>query len=102
MKEILTRENLEDYFTVIIGGEDVSQHKPHPEGLLKAVERLEANKERTLYIGDSLVDAEAAERAGIAFLAVLSGVTSGEQFSGFSPIGFISDLGKILGFLQLS
>jgi phosphoglycolate phosphatase len=102
MMEILTRENLQDYFAIIIGGEDVSQHKPHPEGLLKAVERLKANKESTLYIGDSLVDAEAAERAGIAFLAVLSGVTTREEFSGFSPIGFISDLGKIGEFLEIA
>jgi phosphoglycolate phosphatase len=101
MMEILTRENLDKYFSLIVGGEDVDQHKPHPEGLLKAIDRLKANKARTLYMGDSRVDAEAAERAGIAFLAVVSGTTTREEFSGFSPIGFISHLGKIGEFLRL-
>ena len=37
INEILEREELMHGFHVVIGGEDVTQHKPHPEGLLEAM-----------------------------------------------------------------
>lgn len=100
--EILERENLTNYFSLILGGENVSQNKPHPEGLLKAVKELGEDKQRILYIGDSTVDAEAAERAGVPYLAVLSGATEKDGFSGFNPVGFISDLRELANFLGIS
>jgi phosphoglycolate phosphatase len=78
--EILKRDKLEEYFNCVIGGEDVKNHKPAPEGLFIAVEKLGLNKSETLYIGDSLVDAQAAKNAGIRFCAVLSGTTTADEF----------------------
>ena len=40
IKGILQREGLERFFRVIVGGEDVSAHKPDPSGLLGAVRAL--------------------------------------------------------------
>ena len=45
----------DDWFDIIIGGEDVTHHKPDPEGLLLAIDRLKACPEEVLYIGDSTV-----------------------------------------------
>ena len=98
---ILERENIAEFFDIIVGGEDVSLNKPHPEGLLKALELLHAEKKKTLYIGDSVVDAQTGESAGVAFLAVLSGVTGKEPFAAYSHVGIISDLREIDGFLKL-
>ena len=42
----------DDWFDIIIGGEDVTHHKPDPEGLLLAIDRLKACPEEVLYIGD--------------------------------------------------
>ncbi|HUS78200.1 MAG TPA: HAD-IA family hydrolase [Patescibacteria group bacterium] len=72
---ILDREGFTDLFDVIVGGEDVGSHKPDPESLLVAMEGLGSSVDDTLYVGDSLSDAEAAKRAGLPFAAVLSGVT---------------------------
>jgi len=77
---VLKREKLSDYFDTIVGGEDVKEHKPHPEGLLLAIEKLEINKEQAIYIGDSLVDAGAAKSADIDFIAVLTGTVSKTSF----------------------
>jgi HAD superfamily hydrolase (TIGR01549 family) len=42
--------------------------KPHPDGLLRAAERLGASPDRCLVLGDRLdADGEAARRAGMAF-----------------------------------
>lgn len=73
----------EDFFDVIIGGEDVELHKPSPEGLLLALEQLGSTKEETLYVGDSVVDAETAQAAGVNFAGVLTGMTTCEEFCAF-------------------
>ncbi|MBN1397910.1 MAG: HAD-IA family hydrolase [Bacteroidetes bacterium] len=92
IQEILKRENMLENFDVIIGGEDVLRHKPDPEGLLKAWERMNNKSLQTLYIGDSIIDAETAQRAGLPFLAVLTGVTNREAFRSYKVEGFIGDL----------
>jgi phosphoglycolate phosphatase len=93
--EFLQRENLLDDFDVIIGGEDVFCHKPHPEGLYQAAGRLNCRLNETLYVGDSVVDAEAAQRAGIAFAAVLSGMTRREEFDAYPLVAVMENLGQL-------
>jgi len=61
--EILERENLLEFFEVIIGGEDVQERKPDPKGLLEAIKKLNLAISQTIYVGDSLTDAETAYRA---------------------------------------
>jgi phosphoglycolate phosphatase len=82
IEAILRREDLLEAFGVIVGGEDVSAHKPDPEGLLQAIDRLSVSPQDTLYVGDSLTDAETARRASVRFAAVLSGVTPLDAFQG--------------------
>ncbi len=95
IEEFLQRENLLEAFDVIIGGEDVSCHKPDPEGLHQAVGRLNSSLEDSLYVGDSVVDAEAARRAGMAFAAVLSGVTRREEFDAYPLAVVLESLGQL-------
>jgi len=80
---VFRRENLLRFFQVIVGGEDVSAHKPDPQGLLAAVDRLGSRHAATLYVGDSVTDAETAKRAAVPFVAVLSGATPIEHFNGY-------------------
>lgn len=91
----LEREGLDQLFDVIVGGEDVAVHKPDPTGLFTAMERLKATPAQTLYVGDSAVDAETAERAGVAFVAVLSGVTPREAFAGHPVRAILADLSDL-------
>ena len=100
IEAILRRENLLNFFEVIVGGEDVSTLKPNPFGLLLAVKKLSITSSEAIYIGDSIIDAETANRAGISFISVLSGVTPRIAFSR-SQVRFflknISELPNILG-----
>jgi phosphoglycolate phosphatase len=89
---ILERERLLDSFAVIVGGEDVSQHKPDPESLLLALEQLAVSPGEALYVGDSVIDAQAAGRAGVPFVAVLSGTTSKEAFGDCEVYEILADL----------
>ena len=51
-------------FPVVIGLDDVRQPKPHPEGILKALQRLGVPPNLALMIGDTVTDIEAAKAAG--------------------------------------
>jgi phosphoglycolate phosphatase len=97
IETILRREGLP--FRVIVGGEDVTAHKPDPESLELAVSRLGVRSSGVLYVGDSLTDAQAAERAGVRFVAVLSGKTQREAFEGLAvwrTIEKLADLREVL------
>jgi len=77
---LLEHFDLMQYFDVLIGKEDVSNPKPHPEPIQKALYALGYRfGEVTYMIGDTMADVESAERADIASVAVLSGYMKKED-----------------------
>jgi pyrophosphatase PpaX len=64
---------LRDYFEVIIGADDTARHKPDPEPILLALERLGAEPEDAAYVGDSPFDIGAARAAGVHAIGVTWG-----------------------------
>lgn len=94
--EILTNNNLISLFDFIIGGEDVSSHKPNPEGIYKIIEALKVDKNECVYIGNS-VDAETAKNADISFIAVLSGTTRKEDIINYRPVLIINRINELIG-----
>src|SRR6185503_629209 len=95
ISEVLRREALLHGFEVVIGGEDVQQHKPHPQGLFEAIEKLECSPESVVYVGDSVVDAELAKRAGVPLIVVLSGVTPRTQFDIYEPLAVLENVSHL-------
>jgi len=57
-------------FAVVVAHEDTVRHKPDPEPVLLAVERLGAAPEEAAYVGDSPFDIAAAKAAGVFAIAV--------------------------------
>ena len=53
-----------EFFSVGVGFESVTNHKPHPEGVLLALERLGARPEQCIVVGDTPADMGAAKAAG--------------------------------------
>ena len=60
-------------FDTVVGGDETERHKPDPEPLLLAAERLGARPEETAYVGDSPFDIRAAKAAGMGSVAVTWG-----------------------------
>ena len=92
IEAILRREGLLGRFQTIVGGEDVPALKPDPAGLRNAVEALGSPPTQSLYISDSVTDAETARRAGVPFVAVLSGVTARAEFAEYPVVGILDDI----------
>ena len=81
---------------LIVGGEDVQTPKPSPEGVFIALEKLHTEKASTLYIGDSIVDAETAQAAGTDFAGVLHGTTTREELAAYPHTDIMNDLTALL------
>lgn len=97
--KILKHLNCRKYIDNIIGYEDVTIHKPNPEGLIKSLEYFNCKREEVLYIGDSYIDAKAAENAQIDFIGVTTGTTSQNDFEEYNNIKIVNNLRSILGFI---
>ena len=77
---------LEHLFETVVGGDETARHKPDPEPLLLALERLGADPEDTVYVGDSPFDIKAAKAAGVSSIAVTwGGIHSRERLEAESP-----------------
>ncbi|MBN3851809.1 HAD-IA family hydrolase [Paraburkholderia sp. Ac-20340] len=81
IESILDAARLRPLVDVIVGGEDVHRHKPHPDAIALALTHLRVPAASAMYVGDHAVDADAARAAGVSFIGVLSGAMSGEQWS---------------------
>ena len=101
IEAVLRRDNLAGRFAVIVGGEDVEALKPNPTGLLRAAARLDGDVERCLFVGDSVTDGETAQRAGVPFAAVLSGVTERDALARYEPVMVLGCAGDLPGVLGL-
>jgi pyrophosphatase PpaX len=60
-------------FETVVGGDETEKHKPDPEPLLLAAERMNADPAETAYVGDSPFDIRAAKAAGMYAIAVTWG-----------------------------
>lgn len=73
------------FFTVIIGGDDVTNKKPHPEPLLMVLEKLGLAAPELLFVGDSRNDILAAQAAGCCSVGLTYGYNYGEAIALSKP-----------------
>jgi pyrophosphatase PpaX len=59
------------YFDLVVSGNDVTKHKPDPEGILKVIRTFDLQPQEVLMVGDSLGDIKASRGAGVNMAAVL-------------------------------
>ena len=100
IEHVLKREGLDGRICAILGGEDLPNLKPDPCGLLTVIERLGCWPSESVYVGDTVTDAETARRAHVPFVAALSGVTPRESFEGLPVLDVIPDASHIIGVMN--
>lgn len=96
IQELLSQYLPSGFLDVIVGGEDVRAHKPSPEGLLCAINSLELMPEEVIYLGDSVVDAQTAQAAGVDFAGVLHGMTTREELQQYPHEMIVESLDSLL------
>jgi len=69
MNRVLVEHKLEGLFDLVISAADVAHPKPHPEQLLTIIAHFKVRPDEVCFIGDSDLDQQAADAAGVPFIA---------------------------------
>jgi len=94
-RDLLKSKGLDAYFDHVFGGDAFARHKPDPLPLLKTCEALGSLPARTLMLGDSSNDAQAARAAGCPVLLVTYGYNHGEPIRGVDADGFLDSMQEL-------
>ena len=94
---LLQAKGLDGYFEKVFGGDAFERKKPDPLPLLKTCEALGTAPARTLMVGDSSNDAQAARAAGCPVVLVTYGYNHGQPVRAVDADGFVDSLAQLLG-----
>ena len=87
-------------FEVVVGFEDTDRHKPEPDPVRLALERLDATPAEAAYVGDSPFDVQAAKAAGVFAVAVgWGGIHADERLLEEEPDAFVREPAELLDVL---
>jgi pyrophosphatase PpaX len=91
---------IEHLFETVVGGDETKKHKPDPEPLLLALERLGAAPDEAVYVGDAPFDVKAAKAAGLYSVGVSWGGIHGRQrLEAEEPDALVDTTEELLGVL---
>ena len=91
---------MEHLFETVVGGDETKLHKPDPEPLLLALERMGADASEAAYIGDAPFDVRAAKAAGIFSVAVTwGGIHARERLEAEEPDAIVDTTEELYALL---
>ena len=96
----LSLVGLEALMDMLVCADEVTNPKPHPEPVLKAVSLLGADPATTVYVGDSVHDMSSGRAAGVLTAAALWGPFSRDQLESTKPDYWLempADLVRLVG-----
>jgi len=99
IQSILKKFSASHLIDVIVGVEDVKNVKPDSEGLLLACKNLNLKKDDVIYVGDSYIDAEAAQNAEIYFIGVMTGTTTEDTFKKYKSKAIFKNIKEVKEFV---
>lgn len=85
MEMVLEQHDMNEFFHPVMTAAKV-ESKPHPEGALEIMKVWDESSDRVVFIGDSIVDEEAAKRAGIPFWAYKNAKLRGIHIDDFERV----------------
>ncbi len=93
---LLKKWNLLDLFDAVITAKDTKVHKPHPEPILLALQRLNVRPVEAAMVGDLPADIQSAQAAGLALtIALTHGFAPEALLRGARPARIMRSLGEL-------
>ncbi|WP_370894588.1 HAD family hydrolase [Janibacter sp. GXQ6167] len=89
--EALATLGLDGDIEVLVALEDTEIHKPQPDPLLLACERLGVDPASAVYVGDAVVDVQAAQAAQMSAVAVTWGAGRDDDLAAAEPTRLVHD-----------
>jgi pyrophosphatase PpaX len=91
----LRAAGLDGHLPLLVAMEDTNTHKPDPEPLLLALQRLGVRATECVYIGDAVVDVLAARAAGMASIAVTWGAGDRADLLAAGPLAVVDTMEQL-------
>lgn len=98
---LLASLGIADYFSLIIGGDDVVVKKPHPAAIFLVLGRFGVLPQQLLFVGDSRNDILAAQAAGVPNIGMTFGYNYGEPIASSQPDLTLDSFDELLPALGL-
>lgn len=92
----MQRNGIAEHFATVVAAGDVTQPKPHPEGLITALDRIGVGSGAAVYVGDAAADAEMARAAGVEFVGVRGAFSPLPEDAGFPVLESVAQLEALL------
>jgi len=90
---------LTDIFSVVICNDQVTNRKPHPEGLEKALEQISSRSDETVYVGDSPEDIQMGKAANVLTVGVKGSYPGNSRLLGAEPDIYLESLADLTNHL---
>lgn len=95
IEPVLEHHNIASYFQLVVGSQDVNNHKPHPEAVHHTVDKLAVSHDEAVVIGDSIYDLDMARNAGVDSIGVTTGVHTKEILAKAEPRYIVNRLDEV-------
>jgi phosphoglycolate phosphatase len=99
IERVLAHLGVLPYFAAVCGSDEVAHPKPAPDPILAVLARLGVAAERALYVGDHVVDVQAARAAGARVVAVEGGPCGRERVLAEGPDAMLASIADLPGWL---
>ncbi|GGH60678.1 phosphoglycolate phosphatase, bacterial [Comamonas phosphati] len=94
-RPLLAAKGLDGFFDQVFGGDSFERKKPDPMPLLKTCEALASQPARTLMVGDSSNDAQAAHAAGCPVVLMTYGYNHGQPIAAVAAEAHLDSLAQL-------
>ena len=92
---LLAAKGLDGFFDCVFGGDSFPRKKPDPMPLLETCKALGSQPARTLMIGDSSNDAQAAHAAGCPVVLMTYGYNHGQPITEVAALAYLDSLKQL-------
>lgn len=96
IETVLDHHNLSHFFSLIVGAQDVQNHKPHPESVHLTLQKMDMTAADAVVIGDSTYDLDMARGANVDAIGVTTGIHTTEILATSQPKHIVKGLDEVL------
>jgi pyrophosphatase PpaX len=96
----LVHVGLARYFDTIVGYDASTRHKPDPEPVLIALDRLNCRPQDAIFVGDSVHDVIAGNAANVYTVAALWGAARRAELEAGSPDAYASGISDVIALVD--
>lgn len=99
LMEFIRDMGLEEIILYVLGADDVTHAKPHPEPVLMTLQQFECQAEDAMVVGDTRYDIEMGRHAGVVTCGVTYGNGSRQELEDAGANYLINDLNELIDIL---